>query len=52
MYDTRNRDTENGIVTQRDTAEKMKLMELQLKPSEEPPDISPDDPATGAIAQT
>ena len=35
-----------------DTAEKMKLMELQLKPSEEPPDISPDDPATGAIAQT
>ena len=32
--------------------EKMKLMELQLKPSEEPPDISPDDPATGAIAQT
>ncbi|MEE3149931.1 MAG: SMC-Scp complex subunit ScpB [Candidatus Neomarinimicrobiota bacterium] len=35
-----------------DTAEKMKLMELQLKPSEEPPDISPDDLATGAIAQT
>ena len=35
-----------------DKAEKMKLMELQLKPSEEPPDISPDDLATGAIAQT
>ena len=33
-------------------AEKMKLMELQLKPSEQPPDISPDDLATGATAQT
>jgi len=30
----------------------MKLMELQLKPSEKPPDISPDDLATGAAAQT
>jgi len=35
-----------------DAAEKMKLMELQLKPSEQPPDISPDDLATGATAQT
>ena len=35
-----------------DAAEKMKLMELQLKPSEKPPDISPDDLATGATAQT
>jgi segregation and condensation protein B len=35
-----------------DKAEKMKLMELQLKPSEQPSDISPDDLATGAIAQT
>ena len=35
-----------------DAAEKMKLMELQLKPSEQPPDISPDDLATGAAAQT
>ena len=33
-------------------AEKMKLMELQSKPSEQPPDISPDDLATGATAQT
>ena len=35
-----------------DSAEKMKLMELQIKPSEQPPDISPDDLATGATAQT
>jgi len=35
-----------------DSAEKMKLMELKLKPSEQPPDISPDDLATGATAQT
>ena len=35
-----------------DAAEKMKLMKLQLKPSEQPPDISPDDLATGATAQT
>ena len=35
-----------------DAAEKMKLMELQLKPSQEPSDISPDDLATGATAQT
>jgi len=27
-------------------------MKLQLKQSEQPPDISPDDPATGATAQT
>ena len=33
-------------------AEKIKLMELQIKPSEQPPDISPDDLATGATAQT
>ncbi|GIS73528.1 MAG: hypothetical protein CM1200mP10_31050 [Candidatus Neomarinimicrobiota bacterium] len=30
----------------------MKLMELQIKPSKQPPDISPDDLATGAPAQT
>ena len=35
-----------------DSAERMKLMELQIKPSEQPPDISPDDLATGATAQT
>ena len=35
-----------------DSAERMKLMELQIKPSEQPPDISPDDLATGAPAQT
>ena len=35
-----------------DAVEKMKLMKLQLKPSDQPPDISPDDPATGATAQT
>ena len=35
-----------------DAVEKMKLMKLQLKQSEQPPDISPDDPATGATAQT
>jgi len=35
-----------------DSAETMKLMELQIKPSEQPPDISPDDLATGATAQT
>ena len=35
-----------------DSAEKIKLMELQIKPSEQPPDISPDDLATGATAQT
>ena len=35
-----------------DSAERMKLMELQVKPSEQPPDISPDDLATGATAQT
>ena len=39
-------------LTDVDAAEKMKLMELQLKPSEQPPDISPDDLATGATAQT
>ena len=39
-------------LTDVDAAEKMKLMELQLKPSEKPPDISPDDLATGATAQT
>ena len=35
-----------------DSEERMKLMELQIKPSEQPPDISPDDLTTGAIAQT
>jgi segregation and condensation protein B len=35
-----------------DSVERMKLMELQIKPSEQPPDISPDDLATGASAQT
>ena len=35
-----------------DSAKKMKLMELQIKPSEQPPDISPDDLTTGATAQT
>jgi len=35
-----------------DAVEKIKLKELQLKPSEQPPDISPDDLATGATAQT
>ena len=35
-----------------DSAERMKLMELQIKPSVQPPDISPDDLATGAPAQT
>ena len=35
-----------------DSAERMKLMELQIKPSEQPPDISPDDLATGTPAQT
>ena len=39
-------------LTDVDAAEKMKLMELQLKPSEQPPDISPDDLAIGATAQT
>ena len=39
-------------LTDVDAAEKMKLMELQLKPTEQPPDISPDDLATGATAQT
>ena len=39
-------------LTDVDAAEKMKLMELELKPSEQPPDISPDDLATGATAQT
>ena len=39
-------------LTDVDAAEKMKLMELQLKPSEQPPDISPDDLATGVTAQT
>ena len=39
-------------LTDVDAAEKMKLMELQLKPSEQTPDISPDDLATGATAQT
>ena len=35
-----------------DSAERVKLMELQIQPSEQPPDISPDDLATGATAQT
>ena len=43
---------EMADLTDVDAAEKMKLMELQLKPSEQPPDISPDDLATGATAQT
>ena len=43
---------EMADLTDVDAVEKMKLMELQLKPSEQPPDISPDDLATGATAQT
>ena len=35
-----------------DAVEKMKLMELQLKSSKQRPDISPDELATGATAQT
>ena len=35
-----------------DAVEKIKLMELQLKSSKQRPDISPDELATGATAQT